>query len=159
LHKRLPASAVQDDCTAAIAASDKHTMQHVYADPGSSLAEGTMVLPSEVRRPPTMQFCCAELIRCDAPNPRFPSAHRRAGHAVARFHAEHHQPRPASTHIGRRYVRLAHPGFIGTSSVAVAGWIALNLLCMWLGYMCVRATPDKMLLSQKFDGAARHPEL
>jgi hypothetical protein len=34
---------------------------------------------------------------------------------------------------------LAHPGFIGALSVAVAGWIALNLLCVWRGYMCVRA--------------------
>ena len=74
---------------------------------------------------------------CTESQPRdFPPHIEEAVGALTRLHAEHHK---AATPLQRALSRitsvLAHQWFIGGVSVAIASWIALNLLMFGAGYI------------------------
>ena len=65
----------------------------------------------------------------------FPPHIEEAVRALARLHAEHHKTAtPLHRSLGVITFMLAHPQFIGGLSIAVAGWIGLNLLLLRAGY-------------------------
>jgi len=67
--------------------------------------------------------------------------------AIARLHGEHHQN--ASTFqrtVDRTTALLASPRFVGILSIAVFGWIGLNLLTAVFGYRSVDPPPFPWLV-------------
>jgi uncharacterized membrane protein len=66
--------------------------------------------------------------------------------SIARLHAEHHESAtPLQRAVDRMTALLGRPGFIGVLTVAVAAWIALNMLAAALGYRPIDPAPFQWL--------------
>jgi uncharacterized membrane protein len=75
----------------------------------------------------------------DAPPPILPTHIEETIRTIARLHADHHEnATPVERVVDRMTALLGRPAFIAVLTLAVAGWIAVNLLAAALGFR----TPD-----------------
>jgi uncharacterized membrane protein len=86
------------------------------------------------------------LTETNVPPPLLPAHIEETIESIARLHAEHHEnATPFQRAVDRVTALLGRPWFIGVLTVAVAAWIAINLIVAALGYRPIDPPPFQWL--------------